>query len=166
MSFLYLEVLQIRCYRTQQSVRKGLTATVTEHSFPTDATSCAVTSLSSLTVPVQPVFALTVEQQLVVDIRQQELDAPALNAQLVLHQHDGTAVVASLWTRDDSDLITEEADVNMRSSNTLTGQNICVYLCCVGLERLHRLCWRTSFITTHSHLSRRSEGTAPACSAV
>lgn len=55
-------------------------------------------------------FALTVEQQLVVNIRQEELDAPALYAQLVLHQHDGTAVVASLWTRDHANLITEGAD--------------------------------------------------------
>lgn len=60
-------------------------------------------------------FALTVEQQLVVDIRQQELDTPALNAQLILHQHDRTAVVASLWTRDHADLVTEEADMSMRT---------------------------------------------------
>lgn len=62
----------------------------------------------TLTFPVQPVFALTVLQQFIVDIRQQELDTPALHAQLILHQHDGTAVVASLWTRDHADLITEE----------------------------------------------------------
>lgn len=74
-----------------------------------------LSTLSSLTFPVQPLFALTVEQQLVVDIRQQELDTPALNAQLILHQHDGTAVVASLWTRDHANLVTEEADMNMRT---------------------------------------------------
>lgn len=74
-----------------------------------------LSTLSSLTFPVQPLFALTVEQQLVVDIRQQELDTPALNAQLILHQHDGTAVVASLWTRDHSNLVTEEADMSMRT---------------------------------------------------
>lgn len=60
---------------------------------------------SSRTVAVQPMLALTVEQQLVVNVGQQELDAPALHAQLVLHQDDGTAVVASLGTRDHADLI-------------------------------------------------------------
>lgn len=50
-------------------------------------------------------LALAVEQQLVVDVGQQELDAPALHAQLVLHQDDGAAVVASLGTRDHADLV-------------------------------------------------------------
>lgn len=60
---------------------------------------------SSRTVPVQPVLALTVEQKLVVNVGQQKLDAPALHAQLVLHQDDGAAVVASLGTRDHADLV-------------------------------------------------------------
>lgn len=64
----------------------------------------------SVTFPVQPVFALAVEQQLVVDIWQQELDTPALNTQLVLYQHNRTAVVAGLWTWDHTDLITEGGD--------------------------------------------------------
>lgn len=69
-----------------------------------------------LTFPVQPVFALTVEQQFVVDVRQQELDAPALYTQFVLHQHNGTAVVSGLWTRNHSDLITEEANLHLFKS--------------------------------------------------
>lgn len=64
----------------------------------------------SVTFPVQPVFALAVEQQLVVDIWQQELDTPALDTQLVLHQHNRTAVVAGLWTQDHTNLITEGED--------------------------------------------------------
>ena len=55
-------------------------------------------------------FALAVEQQLVVDIGQQKLNTPALNTQLVLHQHNGTAVVAGLWTWDHTNLITEGED--------------------------------------------------------
>lgn len=39
----------------------------------------------SITIPFQPVFALAVEQQLVVDIGQQEFNTPALDTQLVLH---------------------------------------------------------------------------------
>lgn len=69
-----------------------------------------VDRVNSVTFPVQPVFALAVEQQLVVDIWQQELDTPALNTQFVLHQHDGTAVVAGLWTRDHTNLVTVGAD--------------------------------------------------------
>lgn len=53
-------------------------------------------------------LALSVQQQLVVDVGQQELDAPALHAQLVLRQHDGAAVVSGLRTRDHPDLVTEE----------------------------------------------------------
>lgn len=64
----------------------------------------------SVTFPVQPVLALAVEQQFVVDIWQKELDTPALNTQLVLNQHDGAAVVACLWTGDHTDLITEGTD--------------------------------------------------------
>lgn len=64
----------------------------------------------SVTFPVQPVFALAVQEQLVVDIRQQELDTPALNTQFVFHQHNRTTVVASLWTRDHTNFITEGAD--------------------------------------------------------
>jgi len=60
------------------------------------------------TFSVQVVLALSVEQQLSVEGRQQELDTPALQAQLGLHQHDGAAVVARLWTRNDADLITGE----------------------------------------------------------
>lgn len=60
------------------------------------------------TLAVQPVSALAVEQQLVVDVGQQELDAPALHAQLVLHQHDGAAVAAGLRTRDHPDLISAD----------------------------------------------------------
>lgn len=71
---------------------------------------CGGRWVSLLTFPLQPVFALAVEQQLVVDIWQQELDTPALHTQLVLHQHNGTAIVAGLWTRDHTDLITEGAD--------------------------------------------------------
>lgn len=62
---------------------------------------------SFVTFPVQPLFALAVEQQFVMDIWQQELDTPALNTQLVLHQYNRTAVVAGLWTRDHTNLITE-----------------------------------------------------------
>lgn len=66
--------------------------------------------MSSGTFPVQPVFALAVEQQLIVDIWQQKLDTPALNTQLVLHQHNGTAVIAGLWTWDHTNLITGRED--------------------------------------------------------
>lgn len=66
--------------------------------------------MASVTFSVQPVLALAVEQQFVVDIGQKELDTPALYTQLVLHQYNGAAVVAGLWTRNHTDLITEGAD--------------------------------------------------------
>lgn len=75
--------------------------------------------LRSVTFPLQPVFALAVEQQLVVDIRQQELDTPALNTQLILHQQNGTAVVACLWTRDHANLITEGANTDSEGWGSL-----------------------------------------------
>lgn len=62
-----------------------------------------------VTFPVQPVFALAVQQQLVVDVWQKELDTPALDTQLVLHQHNGTSVVAGLRTWDNTNFITEGA---------------------------------------------------------
>lgn len=62
-----------------------------------------------VTFPVQPVFALAVQQQLVVDVWQKELDTPALDTQLVFHQHNGTPVVAGLRTWDNTNFITEGA---------------------------------------------------------
>lgn len=68
-------------------------------------------------------LALAVQQQLVVDVRQQEFNTPAFHTKLVLHQHYGTAVVASLWTRDHTDLITEGAESDNEGEH---GKNITV----------------------------------------
>lgn len=57
------------------------------------------------TLAVEPEPALAIEQQLVVHVRQQELHTPALHPQLVLHHHDGAAVVTGLRARDQADLI-------------------------------------------------------------
>lgn len=84
--------------------------------------------MSLVTFPVQPVFALAVEQQLVVDIRQQELDTPALNTQLVFYQHNGTTVVAGLWTRDHTNLVTVGAHIENEGSGR--------FLLCMDMEEL------------------------------
>lgn len=60
----------------------------------------------SLTLAVQPLLALAVEQQLVVHVGQQELHTPTLHAQAVLHQDDGAAVVPGLWAGDQPNLVT------------------------------------------------------------
>lgn len=58
------------------------------------------------TFPVKPLFPLPIEEKLVVDIRKEKLDTPALHSKLVLHQDNWAPVVSGLWARDESNLIT------------------------------------------------------------